>query len=217
MKRIIIIGEGQTEQSFCSAVLQPHFNKYSIYIQNPVIKKTSGGIVHWPALKHQVQLHLRQDKTAFVTTLIDYYGIHAHHKYPKWEEAQTMRNMSSAMYAIENAMLNDVDEGLRYRFIPYIQLHEFEALIFCDADVFDMYYEANEADLNQLKNICSTNPNPEDINNSPVTAPSKRLMQYIPGYNKITDGTQLLMAIGLTTIRNKCPRFNHWIETLETI
>ena len=50
MKRIIIISEGQTEQSFCNDVLQPHLNERGIYIENPAIKKTEGEIVHWDAL-----------------------------------------------------------------------------------------------------------------------------------------------------------------------
>ncbi len=45
MKRIIIIGEGPTEQEFCKDVLQPFFFKYDISIANPIIKKSRGGIV----------------------------------------------------------------------------------------------------------------------------------------------------------------------------
>jgi hypothetical protein len=57
MKRLIIIGEGQTEQAFCNDVLQDYFNTRDIYIQNPTIKKTKGGIVSWVDLKKQIENH----------------------------------------------------------------------------------------------------------------------------------------------------------------
>ena len=88
MKRIIIICEGQTEQQFCNDVLQFHFNSKNIYIHYPTIEKTGGGIVNWEALKFQITTTLKKDPTAIVTTLIDFYGIHAHHKYPFWEQAK---------------------------------------------------------------------------------------------------------------------------------
>ena len=224
MKRIIIIGEGQTEQSFCNDVLQPHFLRHSIYVQNPVIKKTRGGIVNWQALKHQVEQHLKQDKSAFVTTLIDYYGIHAHHKYPRWENVKHIQDKSQVLSEIERSMQEDVNEEWRHRFIPYIQLHEFEGLLFSDIDVFTNSFEENELlDYEYLAETIENNPNPEMINDGNETAPSKRLAKIIKGYYsdnenmKVFYGAILAHDIGLFKIRNKCPRFNHWIETLETI
>jgi len=75
MKRIIIICEGQTEIEFCQDILYPHFNAQNIYPQALTIKKSGGGIVSWPALKRQIEGHLRQDPKVFVTTFIDFYGI----------------------------------------------------------------------------------------------------------------------------------------------
>ncbi|MFT6479399.1 MAG: hypothetical protein ACI9V1_001661 [Spirosomataceae bacterium] len=79
MKRIIIICEGQTEQEFCKDVLQPHLNKYGLVIQAPTIKKTGGGIVKWDLFYKEILLHLQQDKSVFVSTLTDYYGLHDYH------------------------------------------------------------------------------------------------------------------------------------------
>ncbi len=224
MKRIIIIGEGQTEQSFCNDVLKPHFSGYGIYIQNPVIKKTQGGIVSWKALKHQIETHLKQDKTAFVTTLIDYYGIHAHHKYPRWQDVQNMHDKGPAITDVEQAMLQDIDPHLQHRFIPYIQLHEFEALLFSDIEVFNNNFENGEfLDYNYLLETVRQNPNPEMINSGNETAPSKRLARIIKGYYsgnenlKVFYGSILAHEIGLGKIRAKCTRFNKWIEKLEHI
>ena len=88
MKRIIIICEGQTEQEFCNDVLRLYFSPLEIYIETPTIKKTHGGIVRWAALKRQIERHLLEDKTAYLTTLIDYYGLHSYHGFPSWDEAK---------------------------------------------------------------------------------------------------------------------------------
>lgn len=218
MKRIIIIGEGQTEQSFCNDVLQSHFNKKSIFLQNPAIKKNNGGIVNWEALKHQVELHLLQDPTAYVTTLIDYYGIHEHHNYPEWIEAQKLPDKNKRMERLEYAMLNDIQPDLQRRFIPYIQLHEFEGLLFSDIEVFANNFEESEfINYEYLIETVQNNPNPEMINDNNETAPSKRLSKIIRGYLKVIYGSSLAYEIGISKIRSKCPRFNVWITKLENI
>lgn len=223
MKRIIIIGEGQTEQSFCNDVLQSHFNAKGILIQNPVIKKTHGGIVNWEALKRQVETHLIQDPTCIVSTLIDYYGLYKHHKYPFWEEAEKLANKSDRMDMLEAGMLSEIEPELQRRFLPYIQLHEFESLLFSDLDIYNNNFEADEfLDYNYLLETINQFDNPELINNGIETAPSKRLAKIIKGYfsenenQKVLYGTLLAQDIGLHKIRSKCPRFNDWIIKLET-
>ena len=83
MKRIIIICEGQTEQEFIKATMQHYFASKGIYLQTPLIKASRGGIVNWNKLKQEVETHLKTDKTAIVTTLIDYYGLYTKHSFPK--------------------------------------------------------------------------------------------------------------------------------------
>ncbi|WP_269241865.1 DUF4276 family protein [Flavobacterium limnophilum] len=218
MKRIIIICEGQTEQEFCNDILQPHFNQFGIIIQNPTIKKTAGGIVNWSSLKHQIETHLKQDQTAYITTLIDFYGIHANHNYPNWTQANKQTDKNIGMDLMEEGMLADIQVQLQIRFIPYIQLHEFEGLLFCNIDVFNNGFEENEfLDYNYLVETIDNNQNPELINDSNITAPSKRLTRIIKDYSKVTHGSLIAQDIGINKIRNKCPRFNKWISTLEKI
>ncbi len=223
-KRIIIIGEGQTEQSFCNDVLQPHFNAKDTLIQNPTIKKTGGGIVHWDALKTQIERHLKQDQRAYITTLIDYYGIHDHHAYPLWQKAEQLHDPCKRMNMVESGMHNDIAPDLRRRFIPYIQLHEFEGLLFSEMEVYDNSFERNEfGDYDYLLETIRDNPNPELINKGPETSPSKRLQRIIKDYHTDTEnmkvyyGSALAHDIGLPKIRSKCPRFNDWITKLENI
>ncbi len=218
MKRLIIVCEGQTEQEFCNDILQPHLIQFGIVVQNPTIKKTAGGIVSWASLKHQIETHLKQDPTAFVTTLIDFYGIHANHNYPNWLQANQHNNKNIGMDLMEQGMLTSIPDQLQPRFIPYIQLHEFEGLLFCDINVFDNGFEENEfLDYNYLVQTLNDNQNPELINDSSITAPSKRLLKIIKDYSKITHGCLIAQDIGINKIRAKCPRFNKWIDDLEHI
>lgn len=217
MIRIIIIGEGPTEQIFCNDVLQPAFNAQDKFLETPKIKKSKGGIVAWSNLKKQIELHLK-DASIYVTTLIDYYGICTYHEFPKWEEAKSIVDKSERITFLENAMLEDIDESVRYRYIPYIQLHEFESLLFSDISVIEDNFEDNEfKDHAYLIETDSTFDNPENINEGKTTAPSKRLDLIIDDYSKVVYGSLLAQEIGLAKIREKCPRFNAWIEKLLAI
>lgn len=216
MKRVIIICEGPTEIEFLNGVLYPHLQSLDIYIETPLIKKSGGGIVSWTVLKKQVELHLMQDPLALVTTLIDYYGVLPKHLFPQWEESRAIVDRNLRMSFLEESMLNSIDQDLRWRFIPYIQLHEFEGLLFNNIETFTNNYPANEIkDLNELKNIIANYPNPELINDGKDTAPSKRLEQLLSGYKKKIYGATLAMYIGLDNVRAKSPRFNTWVTKLE--
>jgi len=188
------------------------------HIQAPTIKHTKGGIVRWELIKKQIEIHLKSDPGASVTTLIDYYGIYSKFKFPNWEDAENIVDKSIRMTALESAMKADIDPELRNRFIPYMQLHEFEGLLFNDINIFiEQIPERDLIGMVELEETFTNYPNPELINNGRQTAPSKRLERIIAGYNKVVYGDILAEAIGLTRIRSKCPRFNNWLSTLENI
>lgn len=101
------------------------------------------------------------------------------------------------------------------RFIPYIQLHEFESLLFHDIDSFDhVFSDKDYIDRDELTRILEQYPNPEEINNGHDTSPSHRLSKIINGYQKVIYGNIIAMEIGLDGIKNKCPLFNEWVERL---
>jgi hypothetical protein len=218
MKRLIIIGEGQTEQAFCYDVLRPYFSAKDIYIQNPTIKKSKGGIIEWKSLKKEINIYLESDTSASVTLLIDYYGIHQKHGFPGWNESLRIGNKNDRMDFLEQAMLDEIDDRFGNRFIPYVQLHEFEGLLFSDRRIFDDNFEDHEfSDYKYLEETFAQFENPEMVNDGNKTAPSKRLDRIIIGYQKPIHGSLLANEIGLTRIREKCPRFNRWIERLQSI
>ena len=117
---------------------------------------------------------------------------------------------------IEKAFANDLGSE---RFIPYIQLYEFEALLFSDITKMGIYFLNREKEIKQLRNLCASFVSPEHINDNPDTAPSKRIERTIPGYHdaKPIAGPLVATAIGFATIRAKCHHFNQWISCLESL
>jgi hypothetical protein len=217
MTRLIIICEGPTEQEFCKDVLSPFFLSIGIQIQFPLIKKSGGGIVPWNILFQQIITHLRE-RDVFVTILIDYYGIQDRFAFPGWEDSKMISDKNKRMDFIEMAMRNVIPDTFNHRFIPYVQLHEFEGLLFNNIQTFEETFEKGEfKDKNELEKVLFDHPNPEMINDDPKTAPSKRLINLIEGYNKIVYGSILAQNIGLERLRMKSPRFNGWIVKLEEI
>ena len=159
-----------------------------------------------------------QDKDVIVTTLIDCYGIKDKFQFPRWAEAHNIVDKVLRMEILEKGILESVERDLNHRLIPYIQLHEFEGLLFNDMIVFENVISGEDfIDKAELKLIIDQYPNPELINDSPENAPSNRLKRLIKGYNKIVYGSIIAESIGLSRIRIKSPRFNEWITKLENI
>lgn len=218
MKRIILICEGPTEQAFVNTNLQVYFISKNIYIQSPLIKASRGGIVKWNKLKEQIEIHLKAEPNAYVTTFIDYYGMYDKFHFPQWNESQQIVDLNKRMDALELGMQNDIDINLRHRFIPYLQLHEFEGLLFNDINIIKAQIPKEDiVGLPELEKTFADYDNPEMINSNRTTSPSHRLMRIIKGYNKVVYGDILSEAIGLLRIRQKSPRFNSWITKLESI
>lgn len=210
MKYLIIICEGPTEIEFCKKVLYPHLFLKGITLQPVLPKKSGGGIVGWDAFKTQIKTHL--SVSCSVSTFIDFYGLKS--SFPNYKKALGLPSHKAAVELIEKGM---ADEVYDFHFIPYIQLHEFEGLLFSDIAPFRNSFSAKECNLAQLLLIMEANPNPELINNGKYTAPSKRLLECIPVYNKVIHGSEIAVNLGLESIMLKCPRFRRWIETLESI
>lgn len=215
MKRLIIICEGPTEQAFCNDLLRDHFLSKDIILEAPTIKHSNGGIVAWDTLKKQIVRHLNEGN-CIVSLFVDYYRIRDSYRFPGWMESKSISNVYDRMHFLFKQMSLDIDEKLRSRFVPYIQLHEFEGLLFSDISVFQNNFTKAELDFALLESAVNSANTPEEINNSPSTAPSERLKKAVIGYDKVTDGAFLALEIGLETIREKCILFNEWIEILET-
>ena len=210
MKTIIIICEGPTEEVFCSNLL-------SQYLQNScrIEIRLLGGNCNWQRIKDMLEKALKQQKNALVTTFFDYYGVKTK-KFPNWKETVGINkaNVRERIEILENGMLEEIDSNLRYRFIPYVQLHEFEALLFNNIEVFDEMFEFEQYDRAELLNIFNEFPDPEMIDQGTETSPSHRLIKIIPAYRKVIQGNAIAEKIGIEQIRQKNKHFNDWIEQL---
>lgn len=215
MKRLIIICEGPTEQAFCNDLLRDYFQSKDIILEAPTIKHSNGGIVSWDTLRKQIVRHLNEGNS-IVSLFVDYYRIRDSYRFPGWMDSKTIKNIYERMHYLFERMSLNMDEKLRSRFVPYIQLHEFEGLLFSDISVFQNNFTKNELNFSLLESAVNSADTPEEINNGPATAPSERLKKAVCGYDKVTDGAFLALEIGLETIREKCILFNEWIERLET-
>ena len=93
-------------------------------------------------------------------------------------------------------------------------MHEFEALLFSDCETFSRAIGRPELSAN-LQSIRNQFPSPEEIDDSPITAPSKRVEELVEGYEKPLLGALAICEIGLDTIRDECPHFSEWLAHLE--
>ena len=98
--------------------------------------------------------------------------------------------------------------------IFYIQLHEFEALLFSDPQGFLEAFPDKASAVAQLAAIRAQFPGPEDIDNDPLTAPSKRILNILPDYQKPVAGLLIAQKIGLDVIRAECGHFDQWFTRL---
>jgi len=211
--RVNVICEGSTEENFVSKILYPHF-----ILRNIVVTPRSIGTgSSYGKLKFNVIQWLKEDTGAYVTTLLDIYGMGL--KYPGYEESKDLQAYQKAIN-IEKAFKEDIEKaGLSvYRFVPHFQLYEFEAVLFSDCGILEEFlaldYSFPAGSLQEIRNKFDS---PEHINDSPLTAPSKRILSIVPSYEKVADGILIAEAISLDTIREQCSHFNNWITKLENL
>jgi len=103
------------------------------------------------------------------------------------------------------------------RFIPYIQLHEFEALLFAEPSQFAVAYPNKEKEIQKLVAVRAKFISPEDINEGENTAPSKQILAIFPDYKKVSTGSRIALKIGFAKIRTENPHFNEWLNKLEQL
>ena len=213
MTRVHIFCEGQTEETFVRELLTSHFAQFGIWV-NPIILRTSkigkGGISTYGKVKFQIEQKCREDPTAWVTTLIDFYGLPS-----DFPNSTTFTGTSSIdrAEAIQKQFQEDIAQP---NFIANLLIHEFEGLLFSDPEVFRKWFDEFQI-IDELINIRNSFDSPEHINNSSETAPSKRILSLCNQYEKVLHGTLISLDIGLETIRQEFPIFNSWINYIEKL
>jgi hypothetical protein len=223
MPRLYLFAEGPTEQTFADTVLKPHLANFGVYLNRPVLiaHAKKKGMVHrgggrkYVPMKNDILRFLAQEKggDVFFTTMIDLYAIHA--EFPGLAEAEKLRHLPyERVEALEQEFAKDIGD---LRFVPYIQLHEYEAYLFSDPTWFGYFYDHHEKQIAALKAIADGHTTPELIDDGQHSAPSKRIIAELPDYEdaKSAVGPQVAELIGLQLIRGKCPHFDAWLSRLE--
>jgi hypothetical protein len=212
MTRIYLLVEGQTEEAFVKELLSPYYANISLYL-TPILVSTrpgyKGGLVSYVKVRPQIERLCKQDAQAHVTTMFDLYALPGNFPGktdPEWGHQRT--GHKKAIW-LENAVARDIGQR---NFIPYIQVHEFEALLFVQPQSFAEW--ADEAVVQTLFSARQSTA-PEDINDCPMTAPSKRILAAMPEYQKTVHGPLIACDIGLDAMRMECPHFDAWLKKLE--
>lgn len=222
MIEVIVVGEGQTEETFVRDVLAPRLSDREISLQPRLIKTSPGG--RGGALSKQRVLGflrntLRERGRTYVTTFFDLYGLRP--DFPGIDEARHKKDPREKSEVVERILADAVVEasGCRAeRFLPYIQPHEFEALLFSDVVAFGAVKSEWRRFVGELQRVRDDTETPEHINDGPDTHPSARLTKLLyPRYAKPLHGSRVAATIGLDRIRAECRHFDGWLSGLESL
>jgi hypothetical protein len=215
MRGLYIIGEGPTEEQFVNEVLRKYFLENEIYDVRCILMRTSpghkGGAVSFGRLKRNIEKLLNHEDDIIVTSLIDFFRMKS--DFPKYQQAQN-RHPNDKVQRV-NFLEAAIDENINHpRFIPYIQLHEFESLLFASNEGFDFIPDISDSKRALLALAVQEYDNPELLNDGASTAPSKRLELLIPGYQKTFHGPLIADIVTIEKMLERCTRFRSWIQTL---
>lgn len=219
MIRLHFVVEGQTEETFVRDFLAPELASKSIIAD--VHRITTGrkrgvlhrgGFVTYEHLRKDLTLWMKQERNqsdARFTTMVDLYRLPS--DFPGKKECLKIPDPFKRVEFLETLLGEDMTD---LRFIPYIQLHEFEALLFSNPDEFAAAFPSSEPEIEELKQTRTLFLSPEHINDGAESAPSKRICKIFPTYVKTSYGLAIAKAIGLVRMRSECKHFNSWLETL---
>ncbi len=219
MNRVIAVVEGQTERTFVRDVLAPWLGLKGVMLSARLVGKPGhkGGATSFGKAQNDILSLLKQESDTYVTTMFDFYGMPE--AWPGRRRAGQLEHDKKAL-CVERAIkkevlvtLDDVDER---RLFPYVQMHEFEALLFSEPSALSqvMRDRRSERDLRSIREEFNT---PEEINDDPTTAPSKRIGGLYPGYRKPFHGILASKKITIELMRDECPHFNEWLTFMEEL
>jgi hypothetical protein len=218
---LYIVVEGQTEQTFVSQLLAPHLVNFDVICHAILLGKAGrkGGDVRFERAKSHIIRLLRQQSTTYISTMFDYFRIE-----PDWPgrvastaipspQGKADQCEAAMVFALQQAIGGD--NRVQQRFLPYIEMHEFEALLFSDPEQLAFGLGVEPSAIQAILDECGE---PEAINDNPHTAPSKRIEALYAGrYRKTTTGISIAHTIGIATMRSHCSHFHQWVVRLENL
>jgi hypothetical protein len=221
MERLLVHAEGLTEVRFVRGILREHLlTKGYREVSARVVGSKKSGICTWPSAFREILNHLKEDQGRIVTTMVDFYGLPGSggRAWPGRAEAAGLNGVSRKAACVQGALHAAVSAAIgdARRFVPFVVMHEFEGLLFSDCGAFARAIGRVdlEAEFRKVRGEVDT---PEEINDSPTTAPSKCIKALFSGYQKPRQGEDAVREIGLARIRKECPLFDGWVKQLEAL
>lgn len=220
--KLNFVVEGQTEEAFVTTILTPHLSRRSIRASARCVQTGSrgdyiyrGGLNLYRQAKTDITAWMREDPEAWLTTMFDLYKLP--NDFPGKQDKEHAGSPYERVDALERALSEDL--GAPPRFIPYIQLHEFEALLLSDPRKLGMYFDDCPEAIRKLAAMSANHESPELIDEGEETAPSKRIIAAIPEYAHVKKSAAPMVAryIGLPAMREKCKHFADWLSRLESL
>lgn len=222
---LVILCEGPTEVNFVQQLLSVHLISFDINCQPILLAKkvkndnpsAPGGVIKYEPVYKHIQAALRQysSESSYVTTMLDLYAFP--NDFPNYDNLKNEPNPVKRVEGFENALFNEMRREIR--FIPNIQLFEFESLIFTHLDeLIEEFPGVNgiEERIDTLKKDVEGLA-PEEINQTREGSPSHRILSYLPSYRKTIMGPSIIQRIGLAKLRENCPHFGSWLTRLENL
>jgi hypothetical protein len=220
LTRVCVVVEGPTEESFVANVLATVLWPRQVYL-TPIILGPpghKGGNPNYVRVKKDIVTQLKQDRKAYCSTMIDFYGLGR--GFPGTPPPENLSNIEKVR-RIEQAVKAEIVAELPnlradVRLVPYLQLHEYEGLLFSDPQAFASGIGQQHL-VGRFQAIRNAFPTPEDINDNPNSAPSKRIESAYRSYSKPIDGLRAARAVGVDKMREQCPHFHEWLGQLEAL
>jgi len=221
MSNVVAIVEGRTEQTFVREHLAAYLGVRGVYI----VALQRGGVKPWKSIRNDILETLQEWHGKCVcTTMYDFYAMPT--DWPGRAAAADMPQDQKGNH-VEQALLDDLaaHAGADFRrelFIPYVQVHEFEAILFAGvptmAATLAKVSRKSATDLNNaFQAILDESGQAEAINDSYDTCPSRRIKGLVRAYRKHAYGPTIAGQIGMDTIRVACPHFGQWLGRLEAL
>lgn len=207
MSKVLILVEGFTEERFVKDILEPYFEPKGIF----VIPRNLKGVGSYTIIRDEVNKLLHDSSASIVTTMIDLYRIPS--DFPQKHTLTRAHTGIQKVAILEDGFTQDIGKD---RFLSYLQLHEFEALLFSDVSMFSKLSDVGNK-IKFFEKIVQEIKNPEDINDLPNTSPAERIKKILPHYTKDIFGIIVAKSIGLEKMREKCSHFNEWLEKIESL
>lgn len=216
MNRVLVLVEGQTEEAFVGRLLQPHLWSRGVHIIPTVLVTRRvaagpnfvGGAGSWAKILADLRPLLADTGAVAVTTMLDFYGLPG--DVPGMDDGPSGPAIDRAVH-VQKA----IDSALGHpKLHTFLLLHEFEAILYADPGACGRYLGSPglAAEMQAAVAACGA---PEQVNETPQGAPSRRITKAHPTYRKTLDGPAIAEDIGLDRIRGECPHFDNWLSWLE--